>query len=154
MPLNGTLAQIMNSTKIKWKRFYFAIVISTAVSAQILAMFHYWNGPYGLSLEVLPYTPFLALTYLMFMLPTAFAVGIPFVIALNRLGWFNGIVVVAIGTIAGVAWALPALIYKSRSYDLAMFFGLGGFIASLLFWVIYSRANKQINKDTQLNAMH
>ena len=144
----------MNSTKIKWKRFYFAIVICTAVSAQILAMLHYWNGSHGLSLEVLPYTPLLALTYLIFMLPTAFAVGIPFVIMLNRVGWFNGFVVITIGTIAGAAWALPALGYKPPPYDLAMFFGLGGFIASLLFWVIYSRANNQINKDVQLNAVH
>ena len=120
----------------------------------MLAMLHYWNGPHGLSLEVLPYTPLLALTYLLFMLPTALAVGVPFVIMLNRVGWFNGFVVVAIGTIAGAAWAFPALGYKPPPYDLAMFFGLGGFIASLLFWVIYSRANKQINKDAQLNAEH
>jgi len=144
----------MNSTKIKWKRFYFALVISTAAGAQILAMLHYWNGPHGLSLEILPYTPLLALTYLVFMLPTALAVGLPFAIVLKRFGWFNGFVVVAIGTFAGAAWALPALGRRPPPYDLFMFFGFGGFIASLIFWVIYSSANKQINKDTQLNAGH
>ncbi len=132
----------MEPTSINWKRFNLAIVLGTAASAQILAMLHYWNGPHGLTMEVLPYTPLLALTYLIFMLPTAFIVGAPFAVMLNRVGWFKGWVVVVIGTLAGASWAIPAIGYKPPPYDMAVFFGLGGFTASLLFWVVYAGANK------------
>jgi hypothetical protein len=133
----------MKTTSIKWNRFILAIAIGSAVSAQILAMLHYWNGPHGLTLEVLPYTPLLALTYLLFMLPTAFIVGVPAAFFLNRQGLLKGLVVMAVGTLAGVAWAIPALGHKPPPYDMALFFGLGGFIAAALFWSVYAAgANK------------
>jgi len=132
----------MEATSINWKRFSLAIVVGAAVSAQILAMLHYWNGPHGLTLEILPFTPLLALTYLLFMLPTAFVVGVPVAIVLSRLGWLKGWVVVFLGTITGAAWAIPAIGYKPPPYDMAVFFGLGGFLASALFWLVYAGANK------------
>lgn len=132
----------METTNIKWKRFSLAIVVGTAISAQILAMLHYWNGPHGLTLEVLSFTPLLALTYLLFMLPTAFFVGVPAAVMLSRLGWLKGWVVVFLGTLAGAAWAILAIGYKPPPYDMAMFFGLGGFLASALFWLVYASASK------------
>jgi hypothetical protein len=132
----------METTSIKWKRFSLALVVGSAVSAQIMAMLHYWNGPHGLTLEVLPYTPLLALTYLLFLMPTAFIVGVPVAIVLDRTGLLRGWVVVLIGTLAGAAWAIPAIGYKPPPYDMAVFFGFGGFLASALFWLVYAGANK------------
>lgn len=132
----------METTSIKWRRFSLAIVIGSAASAQVLAMLHYWNGPHGLTLEVLPFTPFLAMTYLMFMLPTAFVVGAPAAVFLSRLGWLNGWVVSFVGTLAGASWAIPTIGYKPPPYDMAVFFGLGGLVASALFWLVYAGANK------------
>jgi len=129
-------------TRVNWRRFAIALTIGTAVSAQILSMLHYLNGPHGLTLQILPHTPLLALTYLMFMLPTAFLVGVPASVLLSRLGWFNGSIVMLIGFLAGAAWAIPAIGYKPPPYDLAISFGLGGFLSSALFWLIYSGANK------------
>jgi hypothetical protein len=108
-------------------------------------MIHYLNGPNGLSLEVLPYTPLLGLTYLMFMLPTALIVGVPGFLLLCRRGWFNGWTVVGIGTLAGAAWALPVIGAKPPPYDLATFFGLGGFIASAVFWLVVAPSGRKSN---------
>lgn len=130
-------------TDIKWKRFTLAIIVGAAISAQILAMLHYWSGPHGLTLAVLPITPLLALTYLLFMLPTAFLVGAPVAVLLNRLGSLNGWVVVIVGTLAGSAWAIPMIGYKPPPYDVAVFFGFGGFLAAAIFWITYARANKE-----------
>jgi len=76
------------------------------------------------------------------MLPTAFIAGVPFAIVLSRFGWLRGWVVVLVGTLAGAAWAIPAIGYKPPPYDMAVFFGLGGFLASTLFWLVYAGANK------------
>jgi len=134
---------------INWKRFSVALIVGSAVSAQVLSMLHYLNGPHGLTWEVLPYTPLLALTYLMFMLPTAFLVGAPISVMLRRLGWLNGGVVVFVGTLAGAAWAIPALGYKPAPFDLAIFFGLGGLLASATFWLVYKSANKANPADAE-----
>ncbi len=124
----------MRTTNIKWKRFSLALIVGSTVSAQILAMLHYWNGPHGLTLEVLPYTPLLALTYLIFMLPTAFVVGVPAAVILSRYGLLKWWVVMVVGTLAGASWAIPAIGYKPPPYDMALFFGLGGYVSSALFW--------------------
>ena len=77
------------------------------------------------------------------MLPTAFIVGAPTAFLLNRYGLFNAWIVMAVGTLAGVAWAIPALRYKPPPYEMALSFGLGGFIAAALFWSVYAAgANK------------
>ena len=137
-PVSATLARKMR-TDIKWNRFSFAIIVGSAVSAQILAMLHYRSGPNGLTFEALPFTALLALTYLLFMLPTAFLVGTPVAVMLRRCGWLNGWVVVLIGTLAGAAWEIPMIGYEPPPYDAAMFFGLGG---SAIFWVTYASADK------------
>jgi hypothetical protein len=141
-PLNSGVSKSMATTSVKWGRFSLALVIGTAVSAQILAMWHYWNGPRGLTMEVLPATPLLASLYLVFMLPTAFLVGAPFAILLNRIGCFKGWVVLIIGALAGALWAIPSMVNERAFYDTALLFGVGGFVASLVFWVIYAGANK------------
>ncbi len=128
-------------TTIKWKRFVLGLIVGASVSAQILSMIHYYNGPNGLTLKTLPYTPLLALTYLIFMLPTAFLVGVPIAKILSDRGWFKGWVVITIGTLSGATWAIPTIGYKPPSYDLVAFFSLGGFVASMVFWLVYAGAN-------------
>ena len=120
----------------------------TCVSAQVLAMIHYFNGPSGLNFDTLPYTPLLALTYLIFMLPTALVVGIPGYFLLRARGWLNGWTVIGIGTLAGMAWAIPAIGKQPPPYDMALFFGLGGFIASGIFWLALVRSNNALDSDT------
>jgi hypothetical protein len=127
-------------------RLLAGFLVGSCVSAQVLAMIHYQTGPNGLNLETLPYTPLLALNYLIFMLPTALLVGVPGYLILGSRGWLNGWTVIGIGTLAGVAWALPALGMQSSSYDTALFFGLGGLIASAVFWALV-RSNNALVSD-------
>jgi hypothetical protein len=124
-----------------------SLLLGTCVSAQVLAMLHYLNGPNGLNIDTLPYTPLLALTYLIFMLPTALIVGVPGYYLLRRSGWLNGWTVLGLGTVAGAAWAVPAIGYQPPPYDLALFFGLGGFIAAAVFWLAFVRSNSALNAD-------
>jgi len=123
------------------------LLVGTCVSAQILAMIHYLNGPNGLNLETLPYTPLLALTYLIFMLPTALVVGVPGYLLLRSRGCLNGWTVIGIGTVAGMAWTLPANGKQPPPYGMALFFGLGGFIASGIFWLAFVRSNSALDAD-------
>jgi hypothetical protein len=109
-------------------------------------MLHYQSGPNGLNLNTLPYTPLLALDYLIFMLPTAFVVGVPSYFLLKRAGWFNGWSVLSIGAASGMAWAIPVIGYKPPPYNLVLFFGLGGFIASAVFWLLFARANNSFKR--------
>ena len=123
------------------------LLLGTCVGAEVLAMLHYLNGPNGLNIDTLPYTPLLALTYLIFMLPTALVVGLPGYFFLKRLNWLNGWSVIALGTVAGAAWAIPAIGSKPLPYDLALFFGLGGFISAAVSWLAFVRSNSALNTD-------
>jgi len=134
--------------------FLGGVLAGTCASAQVLAMIHYQIGPHGLNLDTLPYTPLLALTYLIFMLPTALVVGVPAYFMLRRLGWLNGWTVIGIGTLAGMAWALPAIGRPLFPYDTFLFFGLGGFIASAIFWWIYVRSNSAAQSDAFRSALN
>jgi hypothetical protein len=128
------------------------LAIGACVGAQALAMIHYYNGPHGLTIEVLPFTFLLALTYLIFMLPSALIIGVPVFLLLRRNGWLNGWTVIGIGTVVGAGWALPFSGYYPPPYDLALFFGLGGLISSAIFWLLERRSNPPLNTDAGVKA--
>lgn len=127
---------------VPWLRLLLCLLIGTCASAQILAMLHFPQDSGGVTLAMLDYTPLLAFTYSIFMVPTGLLIGLPGFLVLRRLNWLNAYAVIGMGTVAGSAWVLPLIGSSSPPYALAFFFALGGFLASGIFWLTFRFRNK------------
>ena len=131
------------STKIKWKRGGTALIVGSAVTSIILAIIHYWLGyPIGRIYPVLEHLPALSLTYLIITLALGFIVGMPSIYVLNRLGLLNVILVSMVGIFVGIGCVILPIGSQPSPYAEGLFYGFGGFLMSVVFWLIYAGANQ------------
>ena len=131
------------SNKINWKRVGAALIVGSAVTSIILVVIHYWfRLPIGRIYPGVEHFLALSLTYLIVTLVLGFIVGVPSVYFLNRLGLLNVIFVSMIGTFVGIGCVIRSIGPHPPSYAEGMFYGFGGLLMSVVFWLVYAGANK------------
>lgn len=132
--------------RVRHKGLFFGLFIGPLVSSEYMALLHYHSGRPDLSfMEYFPYSPLLALTYYMVMLPIALVVGVPGYFVLTRMGIFNGVAVSLYGAIVGFALAFVTTNNNIEAYAVM---GSGGFFSALVAWlIIKNRSNTALKRD-------
>lgn len=116
-----------------WGQIFVSLLAGATVGAEVMALLHYYMGPHELTWKIVLFSPLLGLTYLIIMLPIALAVGFSAYLALAYANLLNGVSVLTVGALAGSG---VGLLVRGWKLDVIAFMGFGGFVSSLVCWLI------------------
>ena len=128
-----------------YKGLTLGLVLGPLIASEYMALLHYAVGRGDdFNVEMVLYSPLLALTYYMIMLPIAVISGTPAFLLFERFGWLNVYVVSSYGLMIGCMVAYFGTNQSGASYA-AM--GSGGFLSALFAWLVINwRSNKVLNQ--------
>ena len=128
------------------KRLVLGLFLGPLIASEYMAVIHYIYGRWDdFEIGMLLYSPLLALTYYMVMLPISGAFGVPAYFVFRRLGLLNGVVISVYGLLVG---CLVAAAITSRSLGAYAALGSGGFLSAILAWYFMKpRSNKRLQSD-------
>jgi len=133
--------------EIDKKRLALGLFLGPLIASEYMAVLHYIVGRWeDFELGMLLYSPFLALTYYMFMLPIAGVFGVPAYFVFRRFGLLNGVVISSFGLLVGF---LVAGVTTGGGLGAYAVLGSGGFLsAALAWWFMKPRSNQSLKSGT------